>query len=448
MKRIGLALAGLALLAACAPGATSPGGEVLRFAEVDLAQAVPGLGGVYRSPIPVPTVPEGALADPDPRISDPAFQALRRLQRSYEEGYPLEPTPPEYHWRYGLYWKARGDQGQAARSFSWGVWTLASAGVSFDREGRDIWDYGYERTLALTALDPARAVRDARILAERASPSRTYQGLAQRLKGLELLARAQLAAKDHQGVLETAELYFREWSRLDSKGTSVSEIFRSPLRVALFQGQALEALGRKEEARRVYAGIVERSSDAERAVLEEARAGLGRLGPPPQAQPPAPRPQEREEARERAPAPGPAPSPGPAPAPSQEEAARRAVEGLLSALKRGNLLEADRYLAAPRFDPALQGRVGPEARVRAERARLEVSRVFPPNPAQPLPLVEVVYDLGGGPKAVRLPVLVGQGEAKVLNGAAPVVGSLLGLGEAIQGAAAFLEEYLAYLGLR
>lgn len=447
MKRHFLVVLTLSLLGGCAPSTVSTVnfGEILKNAWeettgralVDIGEVVPGPGRVYTSRIYVRDLPdEYDLTDPDPRISEPAFRRLQRLLETYGAD-----TPPEYFWRLGLYWKFQNDAEKAASAFNRGIRALASAKASFDAEGRDIWDYAYERTLAYIQLNPTQAVRDAKILASRASPSRNYPhrqfrddyGTPQKLKGLELLAQAQLAAKDYSGALETTEKYLREWN--DTKENY--RYSRSFWSVFMSRAKALEALGRTEEARRAYIEITQRSP--QKTLEQEAKARLERLGPPPtQVQPP----KQQEEGRIAIQATSQAPTQGP------EAVAKDAVERLLAALRGGDLLGADRYLVTPRFDPTLQGRLGTEARARAERARMEVSRVFSPNLVQPLPLVEVIYDFGRGVKTVRLPVLVSQGEAKILNGEAPMLGTILAIREAIQGTMAFLEEYLVYLGLQ
>jgi hypothetical protein len=63
--------------------------QVLRFPEADLKRVLPGPGGVYRSPVPVPYVSLDSLTDPDPRISDNAFRTLRRLRDDIPEPYPV-----------------------------------------------------------------------------------------------------------------------------------------------------------------------------------------------------------------------------------------------------------------------------------------------------------------------------------------------------------------------
>ena len=262
MRKILLTASLVALAAGCAPTATL-------FPEEDLARVLPGPGGTYRSSIPVPPVSLDELTHPDPRISEPAFRRLRTL----DENIPINVyTPPEYSWRFGVYWLAKKDWQQAARWFDYGLKAMAGE-ASFDREGRDIWDYGYQRALAYLQYEPQKAVRDARILVRFAAPP--VQGrMPQKLLGLELLVKAQVRTGDYNGALDTAQEYFKAWEELKGIPPLVQG-FHSLHRVILERGKALEGLGRLDEARGVYRAIL-RASGAlvESAVLKEAEERL------------------------------------------------------------------------------------------------------------------------------------------------------------------------------
>ncbi|MFN3369361.1 MAG: hypothetical protein ACK4ZX_08195, partial [Thermus sp.] len=395
-----LALGLMALLAAgCAPGTMSGLEQVLRFPEADLERVLPGPGGVYRSPVPVPYVSLDSLTDPDPRISDNAFRTLRRLR----DDIPINrDEPPEYGWRFGMYYMSRRNWPKAAQEFDWGLKAMGGA-FSFDREGRDVWDYGYMRALAYLQYEPEKAVRDARILVAKAAPARAGV-MPQLLLGQELLVRALVATKDYEGALAEADKYFGAYRELNPP---VVEGNRSLGRVSLARAKALEALGRLDEARRAYAAIVATKNNViaplDRETIREAEERLNALGGPPLPQASQGQPQPQVQPQPKA-------SDEPVrknPTEMAMEEAQRAVQGLVEALKAVNLVEADRYLAIPRFDRSLVERVSPEARSKAATFRFEVGRVVLPSAVQAYITVELTYDFGAGPKTVRLPLLSG-----------------------------------------
>lgn len=424
--RVELALAGLVFLVGCAPTVGGPIGG-----EVDLARALPG-SGVYRERDAAPTASLSELTSPDPRRREIAFDALRREKmRAEASGLGVGP---EFHYYYGRYYLVSGDYGQAAFYCNLGLRGLYP--YAFDREGRDIWEYAYCRTLAYLYTDSQKAVRDAQILAEKAAPTRDR--FPQRLRALELLAQAQVKTGDYQGALSTAETYFREWQNAPG---FITEKFASYWKVVLTRAQALEALGQKAEAARIYASIL-RGDYVPPEVSQAAREALERTGPPP-AQPqggPQPQPQPQlvppsatEEPKR----------------PTAEDEARRVVEGLVAALREADLERANSYLAIPRFEAALSSRITPEAKAKAAAATFTVGRVVLPSAVQAYLTVELTYDFGSGPKTVRLPLLSNaDNQLKVLNGTPSIlIGAILGLGDLPDKANAFLDEYLAYLGL-
>lgn len=251
------------LLSACAPQVGGPLGEV------DLASALSG-SGTYRGSEPLPSVALSSLTSPDPRVREEAFALLRRQRAQAGE------AGPEFMYLYGAYHLASGDYGQAAFYFNLGLRSLYP--YAFDRQGRDVWDYGYGRASAYLHTEPQKALRDAVLLAEKAPPPAGGR-MPKALLALELRVRALLALKGYEEALKAAEDYFRTWSGLP---TPYLEGQRAFWRVALLRAEALEGLGRLEEARKAYAAILtarEKLAPVEEEVLRKARERLAALQP-------------------------------------------------------------------------------------------------------------------------------------------------------------------------
>lgn len=268
MRATFLIFLGLGTLVGCAP--TLMGNPL---GEVDLAGVLPG-SGIYRERTALPSVPEERLASPDPRVRELAFDQLSQERRGAEVG-------PEFHYLYGRYYLASGDYPTAANYFNLGLRALYP--YAFDRQGRDVWEYGYGRAEAYLHFAPEKAVRDARILLERASPAsdrfRPSSRLPQKLRGRELLVKALVAVKAYEEVLSEAEAYFKEWEAFRGE---LNPLVSLPAlwRVVLERGKALEGLGRVGEARGVYESIVsafERGTPVDRSTYEEAKSRLSRL---------------------------------------------------------------------------------------------------------------------------------------------------------------------------
>lgn len=255
------------LLASCAP---TVGGFL---GEVDLLGVLPG-SGTYRGPEPLPQVAESSLEHPDYRVRDEAFALLSSQKRSADASG--RGAGPEFMYLYGVYHAASGDYGQAAYYFNSGLRRLAP--YAFDRQGRDIWLYGYQRTEAYLQVEPVKAVRDARILVRFAAPP--VQGrMPQKLLALELLVKAQVRTGDYGGALDTAQEYFKAWEELKGMLPYVQG-FYSFYRVVLERAKALEGLGRLDEARSVYRAILNSPPKVpvESTVLKEAENRLKALG--------------------------------------------------------------------------------------------------------------------------------------------------------------------------
>ncbi|MDW8482282.1 MAG: hypothetical protein RML14_10550 [Meiothermus sp.] len=343
---------------------------------------------------------------------------------------------PEFHYYYGRYYLVSGDYGQAAFYCNLGLRGLYP--YAFDREGRDIWEYAYCRTLAYLYTDPQKAVRDAQILAEKAAPTRDR--FPQRLRALELLAQAQVKTGDYQGALSTAENYFREWQT--PRGSSR----RSLLPTGRWFSPGLK-LWKPLGKRRKRLGSTPASSGAITCPLKCPK----RLEKPWREQ--VPHPLNPKGGCNLNPSPNSCrpllrnPSPS---GPRRGDEARRVVEGLVAALREAELERANSYLAIPRFEAALSSRITPEAKAKAAAATFTVGRVVLPSAVQAYLTVELTYDFGSGPKTVRLPLLSNaDNQLKVLNGTPSIlIGTILGLGDLPDKANAFLDEYLAYLGLK
>ncbi|MFW8120774.1 hypothetical protein, partial [Klebsiella pneumoniae] len=88
--------------------------------------------------------------------------------------------------------------------------------------------------------EPAKALRDAKILVEKAAPARRGQE-TQKMKGLELLAMAQFALNDYEGVLATAEAYFKA---VQEAGLATDSLWfnQYTARVRDLRAKALQAL--------------------------------------------------------------------------------------------------------------------------------------------------------------------------------------------------------------
>ncbi len=431
MRVVTLGLLGLLVFSACAPTTTgNPLGEV------DLAGVLPGMG-TYQSPRgvyePVPTVDEERLTHPDPRVREEAFALLRR-QRTVGDG-----GGPEFHYLYGRYYEASGDYRNAAFYYNLGLRALYP--YAFDRQGRDIWEYGYRRAEAYLRFSPESAVRDARILAEKAAPAERGK-LSQKTRAYALLVRAEEALGNPKGVLEAADLFYKSIGDTTWLG-SLPKLFWE---VTLSRGKALEALGRTDEARKVYSDIVNtRDLLVPREVQVEAGKALSRLGGPVSE---TPKPSDASQ-----PSPQPSPSPSrPPSSPSFQDQAVAAVRSFLEALKGLDFAGVNQALSQPFYDTLkereLQRRVTPEMREKAKKLRYEIARVTPPSPTAPLPKVEVVYDLGEGEKLLVLYLVEIQGRGLVvLNGTLPLALSAFLGSVDTEAVERFLREFHASVGL-
>jgi len=435
VKKLGVivGVVGLLVLSACAPTVTGD-----PFGEADLAGVLPGSGtyqpprGVYEA---VPYVDEARLTHPDPRVREEAFAALRRQRVAGDAG-------PEFHYLYGRYYEASGDYRTAASYYNRGLRALYP--FAFDRQRRDVWEYGYRRAEAYLRFDPGKAVRDARILAEKAAPVERGR-LSQKSRAYALLVRAEEAVGNPSGVLEAADLFYKSLADV-AWGGAVADLFWG---VTLSRAKALEALGRVEEARKVYGEIVStRDLFVPREVQAEAEKALSRLGGP-VSQAPEP-PRDRGE-----PAPGTPPPPQPSSstsASSFQEQAVGTVKAFLEALKALDFAGVNRVLSQPLYDTLkereLARRVTPEMREKAGKFRYEIARVTPPSPTAPLPRVEVVYDLGEGEKLLVLYLVsVQDRELVVLSGALPpALTAFLGSVDT-EAVTRFLKEFHAFVGL-
>jgi len=286
MNRVYLVLVLGLVLAACAPTVT---GDPL--GEADLSRALPGSGtytpprGVYEA---LPTVSEERLTHPDPRVREEVFALLRRQRMAGDS------VGPEFDYLYGRYYEASGDYKSAASYYNLGLKALYP--FAFDRQGRDVWEYGYRRAEAYLRFAPDKAARDARILAEKGAPARPGE-LPQAARAYALLVRAEEALGNSEGVLEAAEAFYRSLQGVNWGGR-VADLF---WRTTLAKARALERLGRLAEAREVYARIAgAQDLFLPDEVRREAREALVRLGapktqeapasPPPQVSPSPPSP--------------------------------------------------------------------------------------------------------------------------------------------------------------
>lgn len=432
MNRVGfLGLLGVLVLSACAPTVTGD-----PFGEADLARILPGSGtyqpprGVYE---PVPTVSEERLTHPDPRVREEAFALLRRQKAGGDGG-------PEFHYLYGRYYEASGDYKTAAFYYNLGLKALYP--YAFDRQGRDIWEYGYRGAEAYLRFAPEKAARDARILAEKAAPAERGR-LSQKTQAYALLVRAEEARGNAEGVLEAADLFYKSIGDTTWLG-GLPKLFWE---VTLSRAKALEALGRVEEARKVYAEIAStRDLLVPREVRAEAEKALSRLGAPvPKEAPKVPEPPQ-------APPPPASEKPSVPPPAAFQEQAVEVVRGFLEALKSLDLAKVNQALSQPLYDVLrereLQRRVTPEMRERAAKLRYEIARVTPPSPTAPLPKVEVVYDLGEGERLLVLYLVSDQdGRLVVLSGdLPPALAAFLGSADT-KAVVRFLEEFHAFVGL-
>lgn len=373
----------------------------------------------------MPTVSEERLTHPDSRVREEAFALLRRQKASEDGG-------PEFHYLYGRYYEASGDYQTAASYYNLGLKALYP--YAFDRQGRDIWEYGYRRAEAYLRFIPEKAARDARILAEKAAPAERGR-LSQKTRAYALLVRAEEARGNAGGVLEAADLFYKSIGDTMWLG-GLPKLFWE---VTLSRAKALEALGRVEEARKVYAEIAStRDFLVPREVRAEAEKALSRLGAPVSKEAP------------KVPEPPQAPPP-PASAAFQEQAVE-VVRGFLEALKSLDLAKVNQALSQPLYDvlrePELQRRVTPEMRERVAKLRYEIARVTPPSPTAPLPKVEVVYDLGEGERLLVLYLVSNQdGRLVVLSGdLPPAFAAFLGSADT-KAVVRFLEEFHAFVGL-
>ena len=435
-------LAGLLLvLVGCAPTVTGD-----PFGEVDLEGVLPGSGTFPTltrglPPAERPTVRLDTLSHPDSRVRDEAFGLLRRQ-------YAQAQNPgPEFSFYYGAYYEASGDCQTAVRYYNRGLRGLYP--YAFDRDGRDVWEYGYRRAVCYLKTEPAKAVRDAEVLARKAAPRRpgSFEP-SQGTRALALLVEARYAVGDYEGALRVYE-DFVKGVEADGYTASVAALL---WRTGLTRGKALEALGRVDEARRVYAAIAgTQDFFVPRDVREEARKALERLGPPPRVD----RVEEpRPSVSERAPA-GPPGQPTPLP-PSGEDPlvgqAREVARAFMEAVKALDFARVNGYLSQP-FYSALQERrlvqaVTPEVRAKAQELRYEIARVTPPLPTNPVVRVEVLYALSGEERVLTLSLTSVQGGGlTILSGALPpALAAFLGNLDT-EGVFRFLREFHAFVGL-
>ncbi len=274
MSRVYLVLVLGLVLAACAPTVMWDS-----WGEVDLARILPG-SGTYTPPrgffAALPTVSEERLTHPDRRVREEAFALLMQQKMVGED-----TGGPEFQYLYGRYYEASGDYENAASYYNLGLWKLKP--FAFDRQGRDIWEYGYRRAEAYLRFAPDKAARDARILAEKGAPARPGE-LPQAARAYALLVRAEEALGNPEGVLAAAEAFYRSLQGVNW-GSRVADLF---WRTTLAKARALERLGRLAEAREEYARIAStRDLFLPDEVRREAREALVRLGAPKTQEAPA-----------------------------------------------------------------------------------------------------------------------------------------------------------------
>ena len=426
MSRAYLVLVLGLVLAACAPTVTGD-----PFGEADLSRVLPGSGtytpprGVYEA---LPTVSEERLTHPDPRVREEAFALLRRQRMAGDS------VGPEFHYLYGRYYEASGDYRSAANYYNLGLKALFP--FAFDRQRRDVWEYGYRRAEAYLRFAPDKAARDARILAEKGAPARPGE-LPQAARAYALLVRAEEALGNPEGVLAAAEAFYRSLQGVNW-GSRVADLF---WRTTLAKARALERLGRLAEAREDYARIASaRDLFLPDEVRREAREALVRLGAPKTQEVPA------------SPPPPPPASPVPPAASSPEKEAVETVKGFFEAIRALDFAGINRYLSQPFYDVLqereLPGRVTSEMREKARAIRYEVARVTPPSPTNPLFKAEVIYDFGGERKLLTLYLIPLQDRGLVLlSGPLPLTVSFILGSVDTEAVGRFLKEVHALLGL-
>jgi tetratricopeptide (TPR) repeat protein len=399
--------------------------------EADLSRVLPGSGtyvaprGVYEA---LPTVSEERLTHPDPRVREEAFALLRRQRMAGDS------VGPEFHYLYGRYYEASGDYKSAASYYNLGLKALYP--FAFDRQGRDVWEYGYRRAEAYLRFALDKAARDARILAEKGAPARPGE-LPQAARAYALLVRAEEALGNPEGVLAAAEAFYRSLQGVNWGGR-VADLF---WRTTFAKARALERLGRLVEAREDYARIAgARDLFLPDEVRREAREALVRLGAPKTQEVPA------------SPPPPPPASPVPPAASSPEKEAVETVKGFFEAIRALDFAGINRYLSQPFYDVLqereLPGRVTSEMREKARAIRYEVARVTPPSPTNPLFKAEVIYDFGGERKLLTLYLIPLQDRGLVLlSGPLPLTVSVLLGSVDTEAVGRFLKEVHAFLGL-
>jgi tetratricopeptide (TPR) repeat protein len=315
--------------------------------EADLSRVLPGSGtyvpprGVYEA---LPTVSEERLTHPDPRVREEAFALLRRQRMAGDS------VGPEFHYLYGRYYEASGDYKSAANYYNLGLKALFP--FAFDRQRRDVWEYGYRRAEAYLRFAPEKAARDARILAEKGAPARPGE-LPQAVRAYALLVRAEEALGNPEGVLEAAEAFYRSLRGVNW-GSRVADLF---WRTTLAKARTLERLGRLAEAREDYARIASAQDlFLPDEVRREAREALVRLGAP-----------KTQEAPASLSLPPPA-SPVPPAVSSPEKDAVETVKGFFEAVRALDFAGINRHLSQPFYDVLqereLPGKVTSEMRER------------------------------------------------------------------------------------
>jgi tetratricopeptide (TPR) repeat protein len=399
--------------------------------EADLSRVLPGSGtyvaprGVYEA---LPTVSEERLTHPDPRVREEAFALLRRQRMAGDS------VGPEFHYLYGRYYEASGDYRSAASYYNLGLKALYP--FAFDRQRRDVWEYGYRRAEAYLRFAPDKAARDARILAEKGAPARPGE-LPQAARAYALLVRAEEALGNPEGVLAAAEAFYRSLQGVNWGGR-VADLF---WRTTLAKARALERLGQLVEAREDYARIAgAQDLFLPDEVRREAREALVRLGAPKTQEVPA------------SPPPPPPASPVPPAASSPEKEAVETVKGFFEAIRALDFAGINRYLSQPFYDVLqereLPGRVTSEMREKARAIRYEVARVTPPSPTNPLFKAEVIYDFGGERKLLTLYLIPLQDRGLVLlSGPLPLTVSFILGSVDTEAVGRFLKEVHALLGL-
>jgi tetratricopeptide (TPR) repeat protein len=399
--------------------------------EADLSRVLPGSGtyvaprGVYEA---LPTVSEERLTHPDPRVREEAFALLRRQRMAGDS------VGPEFHYLYGRYYEASGDYKSAASYYNLGLKALYP--FAFDRQGRDVWEYGYRRAEAYLRFALDKAARDARILAEKGAPARPGE-LPQAARAYALLVRAEEALGNPEGVLAAAEAFYRSLQGVNWGGR-VADLF---WRTTLAKARALERLGQLVEAREDYARIAgAQDLFLPDEVRREAREALVRLGAPKTQEVPA------------SPPPPPPASPVPPAASSPEKEAVETVKGFFEAIRALDFAGINRYLSQPFYDVLqereLPGRVTSEMREKARAIRYEVARVTPPSPTNPLFKAEVIYDFGGERKLLTLYLIPLQDRGLVLlSGPLPLTVSFILGSVDTEAVGRFLKEVHALLGL-